>query len=76
MPGGKSIIDPDDRLTEVNSLLFCEECQRRALYFLDAAESAVCRAGAEQAITLQMKVEAALESFLLLHEACPNCKEG
>ena len=68
--------DPNDRLVEVNSLFFCEECQRRALNFLDAAESAVCRAGTEPAITLQMKVVAALESSLLLHEACPSCKEG
>jgi hypothetical protein len=75
MREGKRTIDPTDPLIEVNRLLFCEACQRRALDFLDAAEWAVCNAGTETAITIQMKVEAALESFLLSHEGCPRCKE-
>jgi hypothetical protein len=68
--------DPDERLHEINCLLFCEECHRRALDFLESAESAVSQAGSENVTTLQAKVDATLESFLLLHAACPSCKEG
>ena len=68
-------MDLDNRLLEINRSLFCEECHRRALDFLEAATSAVCNADTEPAITLQTKVEAPLEAILLLHEACPRCKE-
>ena len=69
-------IDTDECLHEINCLLFCEECQRRALDFLDAAEFVVRLAGTEPVTTLHARVDAALESFLSLHAACPSCKEG
>jgi hypothetical protein len=53
-------MDLHDCLLEINRSLFCEECQRRALDFLEAGESAVYLAGTEPAVTLQIKVEAAL----------------
>jgi hypothetical protein len=71
----KPSMDLNDRLADVNRLLFCEECNRRALDFLDAAMAAIQLAGIEDAVTLQVRVEGALESFLSLHDACLSCKE-
>jgi len=71
-----SYTDMHDRLSEINSSLFCEECHHRALDFLEAATSAVTLAGSEAVTTLQARVEVTLHSFLSLHKACPSCKEG
>ena len=65
----------DERLLEINRLLFCEECHRRALEFLEAAVSAVSEAGSENPKAIQTRVKTALDSFLLGHEACASCKE-
>jgi hypothetical protein len=66
----------NDRLADVNRLLFCEQCHRRALDFIEAALSAVCLAGDEDAAALRNQVEGSLEAFLSLHEACLSRKEG
>jgi hypothetical protein len=64
-----------ETLTEVNHLLFCEECNRRALDFLEAATSAVRMAGIEPPAVTQLNVEESLHSFLSLHERCLSCNQ-
>ena len=65
----------EDTLNEVNQLLFCEQCNQRALDFLEEAVTAIRMAGLEGAAVIELRVEESLKLFLSLHERCLSCKE-
>jgi len=65
----------DNSPTEIQPLLFCEQCHGRAIDFLEAATSAVRMAGMEEPAVIQARVGESLKSFLSLYETCPSCKQ-
>ena len=65
----------DNSPTEINQLLFCEQCHARALDFLEAATSAVRMAGIEEPAVIHSRVVESLNSFLSLHETCHSCNQ-
>ena len=58
-----------------DELLFCEECNRLALAFLNEAREAVRQAGVSEASDLRTNVDLALAAFLERRASCAHCNE-